>query len=96
MIYTPRVCIDALFHPVVLGLKNKQVCTKVEFKGFEISIAMDSSHGDGDLKRTDIRVYSITKGKDISELFYVDGETMLYGDAETLLRVMKQIEVMTA
>jgi len=94
MIYTPRVCIDALFHPVVLGLKNKQICTKIDFNGFEISIAMDSSHGDGDLARTDIRVYK--DDVDISNQFFEADERMLYGDARTLLHVMKKIEAMTA
>jgi hypothetical protein len=94
MIYTPRVSIDMLTHPATAGLKNKQVCTKIDFKGFEISIAMDSSHGPGDLFRSDIRVFDNNKGKEISDLFYVGDETMLYGDADTLLRVMKQIETM--
>jgi len=97
MIYTPRICIDALYHPMGQCLKNKQVCTKIEFKGFEISIAMDSSHGDGDLFRSDIRVYTApgaVPGVECTSEFLADGESMLYGDAETLLRVMKKIESM--
>ena len=91
MIYTPRVCIDALTHPITKDISNKQVCTKIDYMGFEISIAMDSSHGSGDLRRSDIRVYDQAHGGDVSEAFFRENETMLYGDAETLLRVMKQI-----
>lgn len=97
MIYTPRACIDMLFHPMTRDLLNKQVCTKIEFKGFELSIAMDSSHGGGDLFRSDIRVFTApgaVPGVDCTTEFLADGESMLYGDAETLLRVMKKIEQM--
>jgi len=97
MIYTPRLVIDALYHPIGQRIKNKQVCTKIEFKGFEISIAMDSSHGDGDLFRSDIRVYTApgaVEGVECTSEFLADGESMLYGDAETLLRIMKKIEQM--
>jgi hypothetical protein len=97
MIYTPRMVIDALMHPIGMRMKNKAVCTKIEYKGFEISIAMDSSHGDGDLFRSDIRVYTApgaVDGVECTSEFLADGESMLYGDAETLLRVMKKIESM--
>ena len=92
MIYTPRGCLDMLTHPLSQGQKNKQMCTKIEYKGYEISIAMDSNHGDGDLRRTDIRVYDKAHGGDVTEAFLEKDENMLYGNAETLLRVMKQIE----
>jgi hypothetical protein len=99
MIYTPRGCIDALFHPMTRDLKNKQVCTKIEFKGYEISIAMDSSHGADDLFRSDIRVYTApgaVPGVEVTSKFLVEDETMLYGNAETLFRVMQKIEAMSA
>ena len=95
MIYTPRAVVDMLTHPMTKDLKNKQVCTKIDFKGFEISIAMDSSHGDGDLFRSDIRVFTkpgAVPGVDCTSNFLEEGETMLYGDAETLLRVMQHIQ----
>lgn len=95
MIYTPRCIIEFLV--TTPRLRNKQVCTKIEYKGFEISISMDSSHGPGDLARSDIRVYTApgaVPGADCTSEFLADGETMLYGDAETLLRVMKKIETM--
>ena len=85
-----------LLHPKLQYQSNKMVCTKIDFKGFEISISMDSSHGSGDLFRTDIRVFDLAHGGDVSQAFFVDGETMLYGNAETLLRVMKQIDGMQA
>ncbi len=92
MIYTPRACIDALTSPT--SQDHKQVCTKIELNGFEISIAMDSSYSNGNLSRSDIRVWRIQDQTDITDLFLEEGETMLYGDAVILLRVMKQIEKM--
>ena len=89
MIYTPRESIDMLFHPLVREQANKQVCTKIEYKGYEISISMDSSHGPGHLTRSDIRVF---RGNyDVSADFLEEGERMLYGDAVTLHRIMDQI-----
>lgn len=96
MIYTPRCVID--FLTTTPRLQNKMTCTKIDFRGYEISISMDSSHGDGDLFRSDIRVYTkpgAVDGVDCSEVFLAEGESMLYGDAETLLRVMKKIETMS-
>lgn len=91
MIYTPRCVVDMLLHPLARSTKNKAVCTKIDFKGFEISIAMDSSHGDGDLFRSDIRVFADGGTKDVSSTFFEDSETMLYGNAETLLRIMNKM-----
>lgn len=95
MIYTPRCVVDMLEHPECRHQKNKQVCTKIEYKGYEISIAMDSSHGDGDLRRTDIRVFALpgaVPGADVSSIFLEEDESMLYGNAETLIRVFKKID----
>lgn len=54
-IITPRACIDMLLRNQ--STRNPSVCTKIGYKGFEISIAMDSSHTNGDLFRADIRIY---------------------------------------
>lgn len=98
MIFTPRACIDLLRHQFFAGaVTNPVVCTKIEYLGFEISISMDSSHCPGDLFRSDIRVYTnpgAVPGMDCTSEFLADGESMLYGDAETLLRIMKKIEGM--
>ena len=96
MIYTPRIVVDMLLSPGCTAQANKMVCTKIDYKGLEISISMDSSHGNGDLARSDIRVYDNRSGRsiDITNRFFQDDEYMLYGDAETLLRIMKKIEAM--
>jgi len=98
MIYTPRVCISMLEAFATHGkITNPTVCTKIEYKGFEISISMDSSHGAGDLARSDIRIYTVPgaiKATDCTSKFLEGNELMLYGDAATLLRVMKKIESM--
>jgi hypothetical protein len=65
MIYTPRCVIGMLEHPMFRTVTNKQVCTKINFRGFEISIAMDSSHGPGDLTRSDIRVFDQDRGVEL-------------------------------
>lgn len=98
MIYTPRACIDLLRHQFLGGaITNPVVCTKIEYRGFVISISMDSSHCPGDLFRSDIRVYTnpgAVPGVDCTTEFLEEDEPILYGDADTLLRVMKKIEGM--
>lgn len=100
MIYTPRAVIALHEYKLKHGaVQNPCVCTKIEFKGYEISISMDSSHGPGDLFRSDIRVYTKpanVEGVDVTSGFLREDENMLYGDAETLLRIMKKIETMVA
>lgn len=62
-IQTPRACID-----LITGLHDKKqlinpsVCTQINIGGYQISIAMDSSIGPGDLFRTDIRVFDMSNG----------------------------------
>lgn len=100
MIYVPRGVVDLLLWEYGNGtLRNPNICVKIPYMGFEISLAMDSSHGAGDLCRSDIRVFTLPGagniiGCDVSSQFYQGDENMLYGDADTLLRVMKQIEAM--
>ena len=98
MIYTPRITIDLLKHFILAGGdSNPCTCTKIPFKGYEISISMDSSHGPGDLRRSDIRVFTNpgnVPGVDCTNMFLEGDEHMLYGTAETLLRIMKKIEAM--
>ena len=100
MIYTPRGCIDLILAENRRGtLNNPSVCTKIEYKGYEISIAMDSSIGPGDLRRTDIRVFTLpgsVPGCDVSSEFFEADENMLYGNAETLIRVFKKIDEMAS
>lgn len=90
-IYTPRGSIDLLLNPLTQDITNKQVCTKIEFRGYEISISMDSSHTNGDLFRSDIRVFSLLTGEDVSLNFLADGCSMIYGSSEELFRIMTLI-----
>jgi len=84
MIYTPRPMIDAILSLGASGqLTNPQVCTKIEFRGYEISVAMDASHGRGALARTDIRIY---KGEeDVTKVLFPNDACLI--DAEDLARV---------
>jgi hypothetical protein len=99
MIYTPRGCINLLLAENYHGtLINPTVCTKIEYKGYEISISMDSSLGAGDLVRADIRVFTKPDGVadvDVSSRFLESDERMLYGDAPTLRRVILKIDEMS-
>lgn len=72
---------------------NIQVCVKIPYKGLEISIACDSSHSDGDLSRSDIRVFKGPGGEDISDFFLENGATMLYGYGDELHRVFQLADV---
>jgi hypothetical protein len=49
-------------------IQNLQICTKMEFMGYEISIAMDQSLGaSNDLKRTEILLFR--DGEDVTTTF---------------------------
>jgi hypothetical protein len=89
MIYVPRIVVE------MIRRKNPVVCTKIKYKGYEISISSDSGHTSGDLFRTDIRVYTdpgAVQGVDVTDTFLIKGESMLYGDGETLYRVFRAID----
>jgi len=90
-IYTPRVCISLL-----LGdpkQKNKSVCTKIPYRGYTISIAMDSSHGDGDLFRSDILVDN-ANGDCVTALVFEEfkEQRVIYADADALKRAFAGID----
>ena len=92
MIYTPRSVVSMIERNCRTrgpGVGNAQVNTKIEFYGYEISIAMDSSLGAGDLTRADIRVYH--DDQDVSERFHAPECNMIYGTAGELFRVMNAI-----
>ncbi len=97
-IYTPRVCIDML-----LGMpeqRNKSVCTKIPYKGYEISLSMDSSHGTGDLFRSDILVFD-AGGDNVTraiypDVSYPDGTACtVHGDAVSLIEAFRRIDELT-
>lgn len=90
-IYTPRVCISLLFADPTQ--KNKSVCTKIPYRGYTISIAMDSSHGDGDLFRSDILVDN-ANGDCVTALVFDEfkEQRVIYADAEALKRAFAGID----
>ncbi len=97
MIHTPFSCVQMMLtEKVQTGRTTPSVCTKIILRGYEISVAMDSSLRkdtemgfDATLSRSDIRVY--LDNKDVSEQFIADGDHMICGTAEELLRVMSEI-----
>lgn len=98
-IYTPRVAIDTLLR--MPTQHNKCVCTKIPYKGYEISISMDSSHGDGDLFRSDILVFD-AEGDNVTRVVYPninypDGTACtVYANAENLIEGFRAIDGLTA
>lgn len=69
------------------------ICIKVPFHDYVISIACDDSCGVmADLARSDIRVEH--GGKDVTHLFLEEDENAIYASGDTLLRVMQKIESM--
>ena len=70
---------------------NKQTCTKIPYKGFEISIAMDSSHSSGNLCRSDIRVFN--GSADMSSMFYPQADSnIILAHAENLKMIFAKID----
>ena len=95
MIYVPRLSIDLLL--AVTGAPqppkhfNATVNTRIEYKGYEISIACDSSHGPGDLRRSEMRIY--IGDNDVTYAFFPYEEyPVLPGTAENLKEAFARID----
>lgn len=88
MIYTPM--------SVVRGMRrgDNLACTKIIYKGFEISIAMDDSCGRmSDLTRADIRVSAITAGNKLVDVTKtLMGTECIRADGEMLHSVFDAID----
>lgn len=86
-IYTPLAA-------TIVG-KGCQTCTKIDFRGLEISIAMDNSCAPAysrDLRRAEVRIYDNSIGKeDLTEEY--GGP---WHDAEGLYEAMNAIAARTA
>jgi len=64
-IHTPRYHFNAVENNQALReMDNRQTNTVLTLGDYRVSIAMDSSHGKGDLFRTDIRVFKKACEKD--------------------------------
>jgi hypothetical protein len=62
-IWAPRSVVRALLaNP---DEANKALCMKIPVQGYELSIALDSSHGPGDLTRSNLRIFS-PSGADVT------------------------------
>ena len=82
-IFTPRAAIDRALDN--FDSTNTASCCKIPYRGFGISISMDSGYTAGDLTRSDIRIYD-SRGADVTMLLLPEYEA--YGEvpatAETL------------
>lgn len=85
----------SIWSPKPKYMPPNQACTKIPYKGYEISIAMDDSCGAFDtLCRSDIRVFRDTDDADISnQIAEYMGQSMIYGDAEDLKAVLSWIDI---
>ena len=96
-IYTPLVVVQA---NKTRTDGNYSTCTKIIFEGYEISIASDQSLCKGnDLERTDIRVYDINNGKDVTDDFvkiynkeHGENSLTIFTGPEDLLFIMQTIK----
>lgn len=94
--YIPRPMVDFI-HSTREELTNPCICVKFPYKGFEVSLALDSSHMKGDLFRGDIRVYAqglepfFKKNSDVTEALF-PRKTILYGTVEQLVGVFRRID----
>jgi hypothetical protein len=71
--------------------KLANVCVRIPYKGYEISISCDDSAGCiDDLARSDIRVYE--NGLDVT--LQVMKSNTTYADAASLKRAMRNIDVL--
>ena len=92
MIYTPIECIDQIKQNEAGTVES--TCTKIEFHGYEISVAMHSARPGGNLVRSSIMVFVAGSDMDVTSDFLEEDETELAGDGYTLYRVMAQISTM--
>lgn len=68
-------------------------CTKIPYRGCEISIAMDDSCGaHQDYRRSDIRVYRDSDGADLTAAFLADGQHKLEATADNLKMIFAKID----
>lgn len=72
-------------------------CTKIPYKGYEISIAMDDSCGVmEDYRRSSICVFRDCDGENVTLMFSPEGRHELPADAETLQQIFLKIDGLTA
>lgn len=92
-IYVPRRVIDSITYDHDRGqLINPNVCVKFDRKGYEISLAIDSSLGPGDLQRGEIRIYNGNQDvtNDFMNLF--PESNLIYGSVDNLLACIAEID----
>lgn len=90
-IYTPLAA-------TIVG-KGCQTCTKIDFRGLEISISMDNSCAPAysrDLFRTEVRVFDHKRGKRADETDVTEEYGGPWRDAEGLYEAMNAIAARAA
>ena len=84
---------NSIWSPKPKHMPPNQACTKIPYKGYEISIAMDDSCGAFDtLRRSDICVFRDWDGKDVTNDFYKDGGTC-EANANNLRNIFSMIDM---
>jgi hypothetical protein len=96
-IYIPRSVIESITYEHDKGsLINANVCVKFDRKGYEISLAIDSSCGPGDLRRCEIRIYH--GQQDVTDEFMnlFPRCNLIYGDIDNLIACIAEVDRRTA
>lgn len=93
-IYVPRSVIEMITSMDKKGiLFNPSVCVRFERKGYEISLSLDSSLGEGDLRRSEIRIYK--DDEDVTNQFlslFGSDANLINGSVDNLLTIIKHID----
>lgn len=96
-IYIPRSVIRSITHDHDKGLLfNPNVCIKFDRKGYEISLAIDSSCGPGDLRRGEIRIFNGEQDVTSSFMNLFPDQNLIYGDIGNLLACIAEVDRRTA
>lgn len=99
--YIPRGMVDDIIlnsqRPKDERDRNLVLCVRIPYKGFEVSVALDTSHTDGDLHRSDLRIYK--SERNMTRQFMSDqtqdGESCYHVTAELLQSAFQAIDLYT-
>lgn len=95
--YVPRESVSMLL--ALPDIANKAVCVVIPYKGYEVSVAMDSSHrADADLSRSSLCVFSTNDGSTnvTQTLFPEFGSSDVPAHAGSLMLAFARIDELLA
>lgn len=91
-IYTPRATVDMLRSHLLQATPNVCANTVIPYRTHRISISMDSNHGDGDLTRSEIRIFD-ANWNDVTSMVFSNSSTVR-ADADALKQSFEGIDAL--